>query len=324
MMRRFFSATARTGKELYLEPEKWESAGLGPQKILELYWKRLLNAEAYQKDEFELKALIKNVAHFGLTEKELTKAYENNFEIVTAQEKVNIKTFKPPKEESKHIAAKYPAPEVPFPAKDLLEEHRQIRKLNRIAAHELPHLAKFRQPYKPSKENVLVFRHRNFLNDPDNKENKKSVLFVDVTKLGLNEKELHKFKTLAGHRFDSTRNEFRISTSVLPDSFQATKYLGTVFDKLLAESKDLSKETFEDIPLRTTHTDLRDSKKKFQRLALRKLEFPQEWKRPQDAPVFKPSGLKLVSEERKKYQDSLRFAQPPAESIEAAKPAAKQ
>ncbi|AOA63072.1 37S ribosomal protein S24, mitochondrial [Komagataella phaffii CBS 7435] len=259
---------------LFLTPEKWK--GLPSEKIFQLYQERVLSlGPKYTKDKHELEALLSTSKDTGFTYRQIQKIYEGGeISAYEVERKSVADDFKP---------QPFMFDDYPSQAHDLIDEHREQRYYNRVAAYELPQLAKFRQEFKkPSPtEKPLRFRYTTYLGESHPAE-RKVVLECRVSDLQLGPKESHKFKLLASVRYDHSTGLFKMSSDRFPEPTQNAKYLTQMFNRLLAESKNL-KDSFEDVPLDTRHTKAKLSKKHRKK----DYKFPASWNRPEDAP--KPS-----------------------------------
>ncbi|KAK9469833.1 mitochondrial ribosomal subunit protein-domain-containing protein [Lipomyces arxii] len=188
-----------------------------------------------------------------------------------------------------------------------IENHRVKRMYNRVAAWEMPGLRDVATEFVPrdKKTEVFKFRYTSFLGQTHKAESKvvveANVDEIKSTYFGQDQdsdKRLHKFKVIAGQRYNPTTNKFKMSSENFPNSVQNKKYLVDTLKRLLSESKDISSEDFADIPLDTRHI-----KKKKQFMA-----FPHEWKRPQDSSYFRPSkasSQRFVNEKLIQEQDRI-------------------
>ncbi|KAK9454778.1 mitochondrial ribosomal subunit protein-domain-containing protein [Dipodascopsis uninucleata] len=162
-----------------------------------------------------------------------------------------------------------------------MDKHRRKRELNRVAAWEMPLLRKHATPYRvPTSDEVFEFRYTSFMGHEHDAEAKVTVSFKasDVADVYFGDnaeektKRLHKLRLLARTRYNPESDIIHISSSKLPHSVQNKEYLVDTIKKLLTEAKDISRESFEDIPIDTRHIK---PKKKI-------ASFPEEWKRPGD------------------------------------------
>ncbi|GMG39455.1 unnamed protein product [Ambrosiozyma monospora] len=178
--------------------------------------------------------------------------------------------------EEKEEAFKYD--EYPTKAQDIVRDFRDQLHFNRLAAYELPSLAKFRQPYIPPKasEKPVTYRYTVYLGESHPAE-KKVVLQLRVANLKLSEAEEHKFKLLAGSRYNYLNDEFKMSSDKFLEPAQNTTYLSDVLDDLIKEAKT-NPEEFADVPLDKRHIIARGAKR--QNKNKRNYKFPEEWKKP--------------------------------------------
>lgn len=278
--------------ELYANPSSW--VGLSSDKIFQLYEERVLKlGSKYTKCEEELRALLSTSKDTGVSAAEITKIYNlrsSSKNVAHADELIankmsGISLFSDPS----LIPFQYD--EYSTTAQDLIEQHRRTRNYNRIAAYELPLLSKFRQEYKPSKpSNVLKVRYTNYIGEEHPSEKKVVIKanFDEFSKeMKLNEQQQHKLKLILGARYDLIRNEIHMSCEKFKYPTQNYKYLLVLLQKILKEVKEVKREGIEDytdLPL-----DTRIYARKLKHLAKKQKinAFPEEWLRPQDAPVQK-------------------------------------
>lgn len=264
---------ARAGSisaNLYLEPSKWK--GLPAEKIFHLYRERIVRlGSQYKTCDAELQALLSTSEETGVLERDIKKIYLNGERGASDILGGGLQDSYSPRP--------FMFDELPSQAQDLVAQHREQRFYNRLAAYELPLLAQYRQPYKklPVKTHPVQYRFTTYLGE-DHPNASKVVLQTKTADLGLNKRELHKFRLLAKTRYDHQTDVFKMSSSKFPEAAQNARYLNDTFKRLLAESKDLT-EDFSDIPLDTRHTQAKNLRKKKHNYV-----FPEEWKRPEDAP----------------------------------------
>lgn len=264
---------------LYLEPSKWK--GLPSESIFQLYRERIVKLGSnYKQCDAELEALLSTAEETGVLQRDIRKIYHNG-------EKGAADIIGGSLQDS-YSPRPFLFDELPSQAQDLVAQHREQRFYNRLAAYELPLLAQYRQPYRKqaTKTHPIQYRFTTYLGE-DHPNASKVVLRVKTQDLGLSAKEVHKFRLLARTRYDHLTDVFKMSTSKFPEAAQNARYLNDVFQRLLKESKDLT-DDFSDVPLDTRHTVAKNLRKKRHDHV-----FPEEWKRPEDAP--KPK-LDIVSQ----------------------------
>ncbi|CDO94034.1 unnamed protein product [Kluyveromyces dobzhanskii CBS 2104] len=257
---------------LYKDPSKW--IGLDSKEILSLHNERKARlGSLYAPCEQELNALLPTAEKSGIPAKLFKEYYYKTPEQVEAEmgiargldEHVNLD--------------QYQFDDLPSQSQLLVHQHREQRFYNRLAAFELPLLAQYREEYRqPSaKTHPVTYRYTTYLGE-EHPNSRKVVLSVKTSDLGLNQKELHKLRLLAKTRYDPTTDILKMSTDRYEESTQNANYLNSTLQKLLKEAKD-STDDFADVPLDTRHIIARQSRKK-----KRGYQFPEEWKRSQDAP----------------------------------------
>ncbi|KAK9247215.1 mitochondrial ribosomal subunit protein-domain-containing protein [Lipomyces tetrasporus] len=180
------------------------------------------------------------------------------------------------------LTGKFKYDDLPPIAHMKLDEHRVKRMYNRVAAWEMPNLRQMATEFVPrnmKQKEVFEFRYTSLMGQEHESEAKVVVQCnareVADSFFGVGEekkKRLHKFKLLCGARYNYTTDTVRMSCENFPNSIQNKQYLVDTLKRLLKESRDLSKDTFEDIPLDTRHV-----KRK-----AKTAQFPKEWARPQD------------------------------------------
>ncbi|CDF87718.1 probable 37S ribosomal protein S24,mitochondrial [Zygosaccharomyces bailii ISA1307] len=271
-----------THTNLYLEPAKWK--GLPSEKIFQLYRERIAKfGSRYQPCEEELQALLSTSEDTGVLKRDIRKIYYNGEKGAVDISGGSLK--------DNYSPTPFMFDELPSQAQDLVAQHREQRFYNRLAAYELPLLTQYRQEYKrlSPKTHPVEYRFTTYIGE-EHPNARKVVLKTKVSDLGLNDKQRHKFCVLATTRYDSTTDIFKMSSDRHPEPAQNARYLSDVFQKLLKESKDMS-DDFSDVPLDTRHTQAKMLRKKRHDYI-----FPDEWKRPQDAPKPKFRFVETLSE----------------------------
>ncbi|KAF3989963.1 hypothetical protein FT663_02058 [Candidozyma haemuli var. vulneris] len=275
---------------VYLNPHKWE--GLPADRIFELHRLRKTQlGDKYVPNDKERQAVLSTISKLsGKIRPKLEYVYElDNF-----KEHVLNNVVKPPVPRMANIEVR-PSGETPH-------VDRAHEQLYRISAHELPLLAKYRQEYQPPKDSPIQLKFFTDLSDDmSSAENRKVAINVALEELNLNEKQANKFKLLAGNKFNHKNGVFHMKTARFSVATQNARWLVETFNKLLAASKDLS-DSFEDVPVNTRHSRPRKAVP----------EFPEEWKRPQDAPIKKYSISEKIVDMviEKKDQDYIKQITP--------------
>lgn len=263
-------AVQHTPANLYLEPAKWK--GLKAEKIFHLFKERVAKlGSRYKPCEDELEALLSTSEETGVLKRDIRKIYYNGEKGAVDISGGSLKdTYSP---------TPFMFDELPSQAQDLVAQHREQRFYNRLAAYELPLLVQYRQEYKrPSRQTHPVeYRFTTYIGE-EHPNSRKVVFKVKVSDLGLDGKQKHKLCLLAKTRYDSTTDIFKMSSDRYAEASQNSRYLNDVFQRLLNESRDMT-DDLSDIPLDTRHIQARQLRKK-----QRKYQFPEEWRRPEDAP----------------------------------------
>lgn len=291
-------ASSKDSNPLYLTPANWK--GLAPHTIIELYWKRRTKlGERYRSSQDELDALLTTAEYTGTSAEQIKLDYEANFvdpKDTAKTRKKELFLMHSNKATWEKGLESFKFDELPTVAQDNLSKLLNLQEYQRIAAFELPLLMKYREEYIPpqNKTHPIKYRYTTYLGEDDHPNNRKVVLSCYTKNLGLNDKQLHKFKLLSRDRYDHTTDLFKMSSDKFTESAQNARYLHDVLQNLLKEAKDLSEDDFSDIPLDRTHIIKRERRNKNKKNIG---SFPEEWKRPQDAPKQTVNLLKEIFEQ---------------------------
>ncbi|ANB13789.1 mitochondrial 37S ribosomal protein RSM24 [Sugiyamaella lignohabitans] len=145
-------------------------------------------------------------------------------------------------------------------------------------------------PYRPpSDESVLTFKYNTFLGE-DHPAGKKVTVQFSPSELGLTAAQKHKLCLLAGARYNSDTDVVTISSSKFPQQAQNKRFLGDILKSLLEAARDES-DTFADVPLETRHMV---AKRRRNKPVRPRVEFPEAWNRPQDAPKPKDDIVSVI------------------------------
>ncbi|AET39268.1 mitochondrial 37S ribosomal protein mS35 Ecym_4193 [Eremothecium cymbalariae DBVPG len=270
--------------ELYKYPSQWH--GLSPEKLLQLHFERqAILGGLYKPSEEEYRALLPSAGELGISENEFKKYY---YAPASQMEKeLGIGDGR-----STADAEPYGFDDLPSQAQVLVSQHREQRFYNRLAAYELPLLVKHRQEYnRPCpKTHPVTYRYTTYIGEK-HANSRKVVLSVKTANLGLSEKELHKLRLLARTRYDHITDVLKMSSERYEEPAQNAKYLSTTLKKLIIEAKNTT-DDLSDIPLDTRHTTAKNMRKK-----TRNHKFPEEWKRPEDAPKKTVNLIEMVADQ---------------------------
>ncbi|QPH04203.1 hypothetical protein C2857_001025 [Epichloe festucae Fl1] len=147
-----------------------------------------------------------------------------------------------------------------------LEEVREMRHYARLAAWEMPLLAKFAKPFEPPTDNqVLRWRYTTYMGESHPAERKVVVQF-SPSDFKLTPVQTDKLRKLAGPRYNPEKDLVKMSCESYEHKAQNKLYLTGLVDDLIAAAKD-PKDTFEDVPLDLRHHQVRE-----------KPRFPKEWR----------------------------------------------
>ncbi|KAK5112718.1 hypothetical protein LTR62_003816 [Meristemomyces frigidus] len=166
-----------------------------------------------------------------------------------------------------------------------LDQHRELRSMIRTAAWEMPLLSSLTKPFVPPKKTELPLRWRytSYMGEVHPAQSKVVVEFDPHDLVDMNHEQRQKLRKLAGTRYDHTKSRVKMSCESFETQAMNKRYLGDVVQKLIAEARDLSTESFADIPLDTRHLKKKDKPK-----------FPSSW---------------LLTEDRKAELEGLRRTQ---------------
>lgn len=281
MFRRAYSDSAKARQLLKNAFKRMESAGYrktDAQRDEIVKAARELNvAPQVATQVYDSTALPESTggSHSSSTNVPLTEAARRR-----AVQQVNAEMFGPPCSEQYH-SADFQYDDLPSLAHLHLEEHREARKFVRAAAYELPLLAQYRSAYRaPARTENLKFKHFAFPTESQNPAARKVVLTFKPKSTGLPANKLHALKLLAGRRYDSARDEVRMSANNFETQAQNKRYLAQLYERLCAAARD-GADSFEDVPL-----DERQALRRAKRSALYPLHYkwPEAWSRPDLAP----------------------------------------
>lgn len=309
--RSFSVKSARFNKKADLDLSS--TKGRSPEDIIAIGFRRMREVPNYQKSEEELRPLLAAAKELGISESELRDIY-NNTEIgasaapATADPAASTE-FEPGSRQEElfllntlNVTQNIQNAHKPFEYDDIpslghlqLRDHRMQREYNRVAAYELPQLAQFATPFrKRTDKQVLKFRYTTYMGEPHAAESKVVATFKTSDLADLTEAQRHKLRLLCGARYDHESDEVKISATAFPEAAQNVNYIGDILRNLLAESTDVKGDMFADVPLRTSHVAARKRRNK---PLYPQHEFPEAWKRPQDAPKPKDDVFTHLNKE---------------------------
>ncbi|SCU96862.1 LAFA_0G08504g1_1 [Lachancea sp. 'fantastica'] len=272
--------------DLYLDPSKWQR--LKPDQIFGLYRERMVKlGSQYKPCKEELNALLSTSEHTGVPAASIRSLYYGGEEAAHSLAGSNM--------QNDYRPTPFMFDDLPSQAQTLVQQHREQRFYNRLAAYELPSLVQYRQEYKrPSQRtNPVTYRYTTYIGE-NHPNSRKVVLSLKTKDLELNDKEVHKFRLLARTRYDHLTDVFKMSSDRYPEAAQNARYLSDTLQALIKEAKNLE-DDFSDVPLDTRHTTAKNLRKN-----TRNYKFPEEWKRPQDAPKELVNLTGLLQEQLQK------------------------
>lgn len=275
--------------KLIHRPDLWK--GLPPKVIVQLYRSRVINlGKNYHKSEVELQAILSTASN-PLEAQTLYNVYNSTeADIYKADSETDYENYVTEGEYMEDPLEPYGFDENPSSAQDIVRDFRDLMEFNRKAAFELPQLVKFRKPYqpKPKSESPVTYKYTTFLGESHPAE-RKVVLSFELKDLNLSSDASHKFKLLAGSRYDHKTDIFLMSSDKFLEPAQNASFLSDVLSDLVAESNNNPTE-FADLPLDKRHTVAKYAKK--QRKTKQSLQFPEEWR--QEPPSASVNLSKLV------------------------------
>ncbi|KAK4705347.1 small subunit ribosomal protein S35, partial [Phenoliferia sp. Uapishka_3] len=175
-----------------------------------------------------------------------------------------------------------------------LETRRQFLHYLRLEQYQFKDLVQFRKSFhKPTAAQVVKVRHQHYQGEVHPADRKVSVTFP-VSRLPLSsDAARHKFKLIAGPRWDSDKDEVKIACELFPTDRMNEKWCSDVLDKMIKEAEDTT-DSMADIPLDTRPTDARRKGKRI--VTLR--DYPSEWlPRAEGAKAVEASpNVKVASE----------------------------
>ncbi|KAJ2548288.1 37S ribosomal protein S24, mitochondrial, partial [Coemansia sp. RSA 1933] len=96
----------------------------------------------------------------------------------------------------------------------LMDGIRDVRRYARQMKFEHPTLAEYKKPFRaPSKSHILEFESSATMGEKIQANDRKVVMRVKVSRLGLSASELHKFVLLAESRYNPQKDELKMSES---------------------------------------------------------------------------------------------------------------
>ncbi|ODQ68478.1 hypothetical protein NADFUDRAFT_81431 [Nadsonia fulvescens var. elongata DSM 6958] len=265
--------------ELIKDPKKW--IGKSCDQIFRLYRLRKFTLRtSWSKNDDELDALLSVCVEKNIRKDHMRIFYLQGREalnkVLPKDERLNEGWDFIKIEPALSMAYQ----ELPTPAHQQIDYHRDVREYNRIAAYEFPQLAKYVSEYRGRKDPVdgttkaLRFKYSTFMGEKNHDGNNKVIVEFKVADIeGLNEIQSHKLKLLAGVRYDYRNDQVKIAGTMFSKPAQNKKYVSDVIDKLIAEAK-VDAEKFVSVPLDKRHIMRKEAK---QHKSWKNQEFPQEW-----------------------------------------------
>ncbi|SCV69188.1 BQ2448_2208 [Microbotryum intermedium] len=159
-----------------------------------------------------------------------------------------------------------------------MQEKRLFLHYLRLEHLQFPDLVALRREYKkPSSKQIVRVRHQHYQGEPHPAARKVtiSVNCDDLASTLGSEQAQHKFKLLAGPRWDATNDEVKLSCELFPTPEMNERWCSETLDKMIAEAKDLS-DPMSDIPLDPRPTLSRLAKSGKHKIVTLS-DFPKEW-----------------------------------------------
>ena len=274
------SAISLSSSQLIHRPELWK--GLPSLVVVELYRARVISlGKEYKRSETELKSILACAAN-PLEAQTLYNIYNSTeADIYKADSETDYDNYVTEGEYMEDPLEPYGFDEYPTGAQDIVRDFRDLMAFNRKAAFELPQLAQFRKEYKPTPrtESPVTYKYTRFIGESHPGE-RKVVLQLKLKDLQLSAAAEHKFKLLAGSRYDHKTDVLLMSSDRYLEPAQNASFLSDVLDDLVRECNNKPEE-YADVPLDKRHTIAKYSKK--QRKNKNYIPFPKDWEKPQKA-----------------------------------------
>lgn len=282
---RKYSTGPKDEIDVFLNPHSWKNLPADRIFLLHKLRKDFLK-DKYVPNDDERNAILSTISSLSAKSAPLEYSYQiDNFkERYMNNTPVNLRG-RPPRRSNINVISKGSTP----------HDERRIDQLHRVCAYEMPLLSKYRQPYVPKRDTETPFTlsFESELGSVSQDSNRKVFLSCDLKNLNLNEKQARKFKILAGEKFNHHANTIKIATDRYKETMQNARWLVDTLNKLLDTAKDLS-DDFADIPLDTRH---------MKQIKVRP-QFPDSWKRPEEAPVKKHMVSRKIVEQVKQFHDT--------------------
>lgn len=271
------SELSLSSNELIYKPELWK--GLPSNVVIQLYRARVIAlGKNYERSQTELDAILETATN-PLEANVLFNVYNSTeADIFKADSDTDYENYVVEGEYMEDKLEGYKFDEYPTAAQDIVRDFRDVMEFNRKAAFELPQLVKFRQEYTPVNfsEKPVVYKYTRFIGESHPAERKVTVQ-LKVSDLGLTEVEAHKFKLLAGSRYNYIDDVLLMSSDKFIEPAQNSSFLAEILEDLVEESKTNPQE-FANVPLDKRHIEakLLKSKRKNKKI----IPFPKEWEKP--------------------------------------------
>ncbi|GAA6006394.1 hypothetical protein JCM11491_004939 [Sporobolomyces phaffii] len=162
-----------------------------------------------------------------------------------------------------------------------LEKQRQLLHYLRLEHLQFKDLVAFRQAFVPpdAARQVVQVRHQHYQGEAHPAARKVSIE-VRVDALGLAPAARHKFKVVAGPRYDPASDTFKLACERYPSDTMNEKWCSDTLDKLVAAATDATQDAFADVELDLRGPATRALKSRKAKKTLGLKDFPQEWLRP--------------------------------------------
>lgn len=157
-----------------------------------------------------------------------------------------------------------------------MEKRREYLRYLRLEQFQFKELVEFRQKFKkPKADQFIQLRSQHYQGEP-HPASRKIVLVAPLSKLPLTTPAaLHKFKLIAGPRWDSWEDTIKISCELFPVGEMNEKWCSDTLDKIIAQAQDTT-DSMADIPLDTRATESRHRKSRTKKIVTL-AQFPTEW-----------------------------------------------
>ncbi|KAK4053775.1 37S ribosomal protein S24, mitochondrial [Microbotryomycetes sp. JL201] len=158
-----------------------------------------------------------------------------------------------------------------------MEKKREFLHYLRSEQLQFKDLVAFRQRFEPPSKRQMIRLRRQHYQGEQHPASRKVDITVSVADLPLSsDNARHKFKLIAGPRWNSLTDEVKIACEQFPTDKMNEKWCSDTLDKMLAEAENKS-DDMSDIPLDTRPTIAKMLKKRAKLQPVTLKHYPREW-----------------------------------------------